>query len=140
MSDDEGYDVGYGKPPKSGQFKPGKSGNPKGRRKGATGLKTSIDRVFRRKVLVRVEGKPTKVPVPEALVLKLTEKALSGDNKSAELLMRFATLVSQQANSQIDPAASDGPTVEQDNDTLRQFLKMMNVEFPEEEGGSDDED
>jgi len=28
------YEVGYGKPPKHGQFKPGQSGNPKGRPKG----------------------------------------------------------------------------------------------------------
>ena len=33
MSDD--YEVGYGKPPKSRQWKPGQSGNPKGRPKGA---------------------------------------------------------------------------------------------------------
>jgi hypothetical protein len=35
MSDDtkdRGYRVGYGKPPKNWQFKPGKSGNPNGRR------------------------------------------------------------------------------------------------------------
>ena len=29
------YEVGYGKPPKSTQFKPGRSGNPKGRTKGS---------------------------------------------------------------------------------------------------------
>jgi hypothetical protein len=31
--DDPGYEVGYGKPPQSTQFKKGKSGNPKGRPK-----------------------------------------------------------------------------------------------------------
>ncbi len=30
---DKDYEVGHGKPPKSGQFKKGKSGNPKGRPK-----------------------------------------------------------------------------------------------------------
>ena len=29
------YDVGYGKPPVTTRFKKGKSGNPRGRRKGA---------------------------------------------------------------------------------------------------------
>jgi hypothetical protein len=29
------YKVGYGKPPRSGQFKRGNSGNPKGRPKGS---------------------------------------------------------------------------------------------------------
>jgi hypothetical protein len=39
MSD---YKVGYGKPPKSGQFKRGKSGNPKGRPKGSLKLATDL--------------------------------------------------------------------------------------------------
>lgn len=30
-----GYDVGYGKPPPAHRFKPGQSGNPRGRRKGS---------------------------------------------------------------------------------------------------------
>jgi hypothetical protein len=39
MADDNDDEVGYGKPPKHGQFKPGKSGNPRGRPRGAHGLK-----------------------------------------------------------------------------------------------------
>ena len=35
-------DVGYGKPPKANQFKPGKSGNPKGRPKGARSEATML--------------------------------------------------------------------------------------------------
>ena len=40
------YEVGYGKPPKSGQFKPGQSGNPKGRPKGAKNFKTELATVL----------------------------------------------------------------------------------------------
>jgi hypothetical protein len=36
------YQVGYGKPPKHTQFKPGKSGNPQGRPKGTKNLKTDL--------------------------------------------------------------------------------------------------
>ncbi len=51
MSDDErpadqtstgGYDVGYRKPPKHTRFKPGQSGNPRGRPKGTKNLKTDL--------------------------------------------------------------------------------------------------
>nr|MBA3241403.1 hypothetical protein [Acidobacteriota bacterium] len=38
----DGYTVGYGKPPREHRFQPGLSGNPKGRRKGARGLKTDL--------------------------------------------------------------------------------------------------
>ena len=34
-SDDEDYEVGYGKPPKDSRFKLGQSGNPNGRPKGS---------------------------------------------------------------------------------------------------------
>ena len=40
----EEYEVGYGRPPKSGQFKNGQSGNPKGRPKGSLNLKTIVKR------------------------------------------------------------------------------------------------
>ena len=34
--------VGYGKPPRHSQFKPGQSGNPTGKRKGARSLKADL--------------------------------------------------------------------------------------------------
>ena len=37
------YDVGYGKPPASTRFKPGQSGNPKGRPKGANNKKPKLN-------------------------------------------------------------------------------------------------
>ena len=37
---DHTFSVGYGKPPAHTQFKPGQSGNPKGRRKGQRNVRT----------------------------------------------------------------------------------------------------
>jgi len=36
----EGYEIGYGNPPKHTRFRPGRSGNPAGRRKGVRNLMT----------------------------------------------------------------------------------------------------
>ena len=42
-----GYEVGYGKPPKDTRFKPGQSGNPSGRPKGATNKRPGMHARFR---------------------------------------------------------------------------------------------
>ena len=59
-SDDE-YEVGYGKPPKSGQFKPGQSGNKKGRPKGRKNFETEFLEELYEKVPIKENGKETKV-------------------------------------------------------------------------------
>ena len=37
------YEVGYAKPPQEGRFKPGRSGNPKGRPKGAKSKRSALN-------------------------------------------------------------------------------------------------
>ncbi len=77
------YDVGYRKPPKASQFRPGQSGNPKGRKKGSRGLKTDLEAELRSKVPVTENGK-TKQLTKQQLVLKaLVTKAAKGDTKAA---------------------------------------------------------
>jgi hypothetical protein len=140
MSDKKNYDVGYGKPPKSGQFKPGQSGNPKGRPKGAVGLNAAFEKTLRRKVSITEGGKSKRVTCAEALTLTLAKKAFEGDLKSVETIMRFATMLSHQAAAtDAVPEVLDGPSEDQDKETLQQLLTMMNVEMPEDGDGTDDE-
>ena len=42
MSNDKTYDVGYRRPPPASRFKPGQSGNPKGRQRGAKNFATEL--------------------------------------------------------------------------------------------------
>jgi hypothetical protein len=51
------YEVGNCKPPKHSQFQKGKSGNPKGRRKGSKNLKTLIREEFLKPITVVEKGK-----------------------------------------------------------------------------------
>lgn len=86
--------VGYGKPPKDGQFKKGKSGNAKGRPKGS-GMRSSVEKVLDRKVTVTVDGERRKVPLTEALVMQLAQRALGGDAVASRDFLKIADQMSK---------------------------------------------
>ena len=81
-SEPEPEAVGYGRPPASGRFAKGRSGNPMGRPRTrpadpARPLDlTQIERALRRRVEVEINGRRRRVPLTHALVTRLTEKAL----------------------------------------------------------------
>lgn len=81
--------VGYKNPPKSGQFKPGQSGNPKGRKKGARSLKSVVESVAFKKVSVRTANGTKKVPQHQALVEKTMNEALQGDAKARVIMFKL---------------------------------------------------
>lgn len=87
---DKEYDVGYGKPPVSNQFKKGKSGNPKGRPRGTRNLLTDLEEVLSKKVTVFENGEKKSVSAQMATIQRLYEKALMGDQKSIALLLGYA--------------------------------------------------
>lgn len=86
MSED--YKVGYGKPPARTRFKPGQSGNPKGRRKGALNTDTLIDRELAKKVTVRENGVAKTRTKREVLATTTVNNAISRPGKDREFLLR----------------------------------------------------
>lgn len=76
------YAVGYRKPPAGTQFKPGTSGNPKGRPKGKRNLGTEIRNVYMGSVVIREGKKTRRVTRLEALLLKHLERAFRGDERA----------------------------------------------------------
>lgn len=79
--EDKKYEVGYGKPPKSGQFKKGKSGNPKGRTKGRKNMRTIVEGVMNRKVQIKENGRTRTVGYMEAYINGLALKGLTGTTR-----------------------------------------------------------
>jgi Family of unknown function (DUF5681) len=71
--------VGYKRPPVNRQFKPGQSGNPKGRPKGRKNLKTIFVDVLSRKVKVRDKNGTRTVSKLEAMIEVVANKAIAGD-------------------------------------------------------------
>jgi len=83
------YDVGYGKPPRDTQFKPGQSGNPKGRPKGAKGLDTLVRETLGGMVAVRTAGGTKQVSRIEAVLAKTVEQAMKGNSRAQLELMKL---------------------------------------------------
>lgn len=87
MSDQAKTPVGYMSPPKHTRFPKGKSDNPRGRPKQKDDIYTLLQRVLKRKV--RLKGADQQMPMREALIRKLRELALSGDQRAISLQRRI---------------------------------------------------
>jgi Family of unknown function (DUF5681) len=87
------YEVGYRKPPKHSQFRPGHSGNPHGRRKGLRNLVTDVKSTLGTPVKVKEGGRMCTRSTQEGVLMVLREKALRGHpraiDRCVELAVRF---------------------------------------------------
>jgi hypothetical protein len=112
------YDVGYGKPPKSGRFRKGESGNQKGRPKGHKNLKTELLEELAERIQIREDGERRQISKQRAIIKQLVAKAIKGDPKAASAIFQFVQrLVGEQ-----EPASE--PTLTPvDEEILAAFLK-----------------
>ena len=93
---------GYGKPPANSRFKPGQSGNPSGRPKGAV----SFGSDFAAELAEFVSEGHTTCTKSRAIVKKLVLGAMSGDTRAAMAVIAFCARLfpePDQADRQADP-------------------------------------
>lgn len=124
----DGYDVGYGKPPKSGQFVKGKSGNPKGRPEGAKSVSSVLAKMCREKVTVTINGKSRVVTSLDALLLRLRANALSGDAKASREFFNLIRLFPEPTETLPSSSAAS----ERDEKALRSFIERLRNSEAEE--------
>ncbi len=105
------YDVGFGKPPIDSQFRPGHSGNPKGRPKGAKNkrpalnderLKSIILEEAYRNIKVRDGEKNVSVPMAKAIVRAVAVNAAKGNNRAAMHFTQMVKVVEDQNKASYD--------------------------------------
>lgn len=83
------YEIGYRKPPASGQFKKGSSGNPNGRPKGSKNFLILLDKELAQPIVVNENGKKKKLSRVQAIVKRMVNGALQGDQKSLLMLVEI---------------------------------------------------
>jgi hypothetical protein len=128
------YAVGYGRPPKATQFKPGRSGNPKGRPKGPRSIGAILRDVIAQRVPVAEGGKTRRLPALEVMLRRLVNEAMRSDPKAIKLLL---TLVERYTEStELEPHLDE--LLADDQEILRQFVKGANR--PDTEDGAETED
>lgn len=81
------YEVGYKRPPREYQFKPGQSGNPKGRPKKNKSFVEDIKDEMNELIQIQEQGKIKKITKQTALVKRLITDALSGKASASKLLL-----------------------------------------------------
>jgi hypothetical protein len=128
------YEVGYAKPPKATQFKPGNKLG-KGRPKGSKNLATIVNETFGAKVPAKINGKTKKVSKIELTVLQLANKASSGDPKA---IAKALELYQQHGPQEPVGEISEEETA-YDLETIAHHLDMSGHFDTDGEGeGSDD--
>jgi hypothetical protein len=115
-----GSSVGYGRPPREHRWKPGQSGNPRGRPKNSKNESTILREILARKIESRSTGGTRKISVVEGILLRITEDALKGNTKSATFLLnRYAAMVSGEIQRQ-DLSADDQEVLEAFAERMKQ--------------------
>jgi hypothetical protein len=116
-------DVGYARPPKSGQFTKGRSGNPKGRPRGSRNIASILDEVIREKVRVSENGRVRLISKLEAIMRQLTTKALTGDLKAIKEVLALKQIF--EAVHDQDPR--EDPDKEKNQAIMRRLVERIRI-------------
>lgn len=99
------YEVGYGKPPVETRFKPGQSGNPGGRPKGAKNkvpalneerLKSIILEEAYRAIRINDGDRQIKVPMAQAIIRAVAVNAVKGQQRAQRLFTELLTTTERE--------------------------------------------
>jgi Family of unknown function (DUF5681) len=84
------YEVGYGKPPKANQFRKGRTGNPRGKRRGEENTISAFKRIVSKRVKINDRERVRTVTLAEAVILKNYNAALQKNSFAMSNIYRLA--------------------------------------------------
>ena len=127
------YEVGYGKPPKATQFKPGQSGNPRGKRRRPKSVPDQLAEILKRKVPITRNGRQRQVSMQEVMLTTLVNNAAKGD------LRAFKCVIELQTSHQ----SADGDTIDlgllgsESRHIISAFLEEHSESISQGDGGTE---
>jgi hypothetical protein len=125
MSNKKGkYAVGYRKPPKSGQFRKGISGNPIGRAKGGQNIARLLAKALNTQVVINENGKRRTITKQEAFIIQIVNKAASGDLRAIQQLLQ---MIAAMEGKEQTIAAPEFPIGREDQETIQQIARRMQM-------------
>jgi hypothetical protein len=104
--------VGYGRPPKQTRFQQGRSGNPRGRPKGALNLATILARTLKEPVVIIEHGRKKTITKFDATIKQLVNKAAKGEARAIDQVLDRVQELESQVDVQ-DPATQPLPEADQ---------------------------
>jgi len=119
--DEPDYDVGYRKPPRHSQFKPGQSGNGSGRPPNSKNASTIVRQALTAKVKLRENGRTRNMSKLEVSMTQLANKAAAGDLKAIQMVISLYRDVEAEAANR----TPDRPLDHADREILEMLLSRV---------------
>ncbi len=112
--------IGRGKPPAYTRFKPGQSGNLRGRPKGSKNMATLLEAELNQRVTITENGRRVTVTKRELVMKQAVNKAAAGDARMLILLGKQSGAHPAASASDVADTVLDG---EDDEQTLLSWMR-----------------
>ena len=131
------YVVGYGRPPEKTRFRPGHSGNPRGRPKRPKSIREKFERELARKVAIREDGRVKKIPKIDLWVRRVIADAIKGSHQASRILIEMRSASDDEIAQGVAEQSIEELTAE-DRAILDRHLAQLTADSgAAEHGGAD---
>jgi hypothetical protein len=139
--DSNSYAVGYRQPPRHTQFKPGRSGNPRGRPKTPTAFDELIEKELAQLVIVREGDQARQLTKRRVIVKQVVKKAMEGEDRALRSLLTLlssAKAEKQRSNTTGDVDDGSGPLTETEKAILSEHEAQLREKIAQEQAAAAD--
>ncbi len=126
--------VGYCRPPRATRFRPGQSGNPRGRPRKPKPVQELLAMELRRRVAIREDGREQKLQKLELVVKRLVHDAIQGTYPAVRLLIDLIKVAEESSDQGLVDRTMDELNAE-DREILARYLRPGDATA---ESGTDD--